>query len=643
MNQAKLHSLLAASDGTKSQKDQFNIRLYTNLGLIKDLFFSLYSEEVYLPHFKKLVHELSKLFSNRPDFLKEQDLIRANHLDWYKSQEIVGMQLYVDLFSKDLKGLHNRLDYFEELGINFLHLMPITTRPKRENDGGYAVNSHTEIDAAYGTKEDLELLTEELRSRKMYLMLDFVANHTSDEHEWARAGKNGNANYQNYYYSYTDRTTPDAFERSLPEVFPETSPGNFTYIPEMEKWVMTVFNSYQWDLNYRNPEVFLEMLKNLVALSNMGADVIRLDALAFLWKKMNTTSQNLSEAHVLVSLFRLCLQVVAPGSILLAEAIVAPEEIIKYFGEGNRTGNECEAAYNASLMALLWNSIATKKTALLYKSLFNMPMKPFPATWVNYIRCHDDIGLGLSDQFIQELGWNPTAHRQFLLDYYCQNLEWSPAKGLMFMYNPKTGDGRISGSAASLLGLEKAIENKDKELTKKAVDKIVMLHGIILSFGGIPMIYAGDEIGTLNDYSFLKENNKKEDNRWVNRPKRNWAITDQLQNKKSAPGIIFNRLRELIATRKETSAFLDSNNLVLHHSTSPHLFIFERPNEGNKGVLVIANFDERPHLLDSQLIKQLGYSKSDVAFDLVSDKRESLKKSHLSVGPYQLLWLKKMD
>ena len=643
MNQAELHNLLVTNQGTKSKEDQFNIRLYTNLGLIKELFFSLYPKDRYLPKFKKLLHELSKLHSKRPDFLKKQDLDRVRQLDWYKSQEIVGMQLYVDLFNKDLIGLKDKLDYFEELGVNFLHLMPITTRPKGESDGGYAVNSYTEIDSRYGTRKDLDTLTKELRSRKMYLMLDFVANHTSDEHAWANAAKEGSSKYQEYYYTYTNRTIPDAFEKSLPEVFPEKAPGNFTHIPEMEKWVMTVFNSYQWDLNYSNPEVFLKMLSNLVALSNMGADVIRLDALAFLWKKMNTTSQNLPEAHILITLFRLCLQVVAPGSILLAEAIVAPEEIVKYFGEGNRTGNECEIAYNASLMALLWNSIATKKSALLYKSLFNMPLKPMSATWINYIRCHDDIGLGISVQFIRELGWNPQAHREFLLDYYCQNLEWSPSKGLMFMYNPKTGDARISGSAASLLGLEKAIESKDRELMKKAIDKILMLHGIILSFGGIPMIYAGDEIGTLNDYTFLKDKNKKQDNRWVNRPKRDWESIDISNNIKGNAKPIFNSIKELIAIRKETPAFADSNNLVLHDSKNPHLFVFERPDEQNKGILIIANFDEKPHSVDALLLKQLKYTKSNLVFDLVSDKRKSLRKGHLMIAPHQLLWLKKPD
>lgn len=641
MNQAELHYLLVAGNGTKNEAEQFKVRLYSNLTLIRDSFFSLYPEEQYLQEFKRLVRLLFKLHENRPDFLKTQDIQRASDINWYKSERMVGMQLYVDLFNKDLKGLIEKLDYFEELGVNFLHLMPITTRPKGENDGGYAVNSYTEIDPKYGTKKDLEELTQQLRSRDMYLMLDFVANHTSDEHKWAMAAKSGHNKFQEYYYTFSDRGAPDAYEQCLQEVFPETAPGNFTFIPEMERWVMTVFNTYQWDLNYKNPEVFLEMLTNLVELSNMGADVIRFDALAFLWKKLNTNSQNLPEAHIVIGLFRMCLQVVAPGSILLAEAIVAPQEIIKYFGEGSRKGNECEMAYNASLMSLLWNSIATKKTKLLYKSLFNLPTKPKAATWINYIRCHDDIGLGISDPFIQELGWNPRTHRNFLLDYYCQNLDWSPAKGLLFMHNPKTGDGRISGSAASLLGLEKGIENNDAHLIKVSIDKIIMLHSIILSFGGVPMIYAGDELGTLNDYSFAERPEQKLDNRWVNRPIRDWNLASKRKDATSISGMIFNRLKELIDLRKRLAELADDNNLVFHFTGNEHLFVFERSISTEQGVLIITNFDETNQEVPIPLIKQLGYTKSNMVFDLVSDQRLSIRSGTLELAPYQFLWLKK--
>ncbi|NVN17226.1 alpha amylase [Muricauda sp. HICW] len=638
MNQAKLHRLL--SQKGKDSQELFNQRLATNLTLIQKQFFSLYPEEQHEKHFQKLLKLLPKLFAERPEALRKQDLERLQSGNWHQSEKLMGMQLYVEHFNKDLNGLRKKIPYFKKLGVNFLHLMPITTRPEGESDGGYAVNSYLEVDKKYGSKEDLLELTKAFRENGMYLMLDFVVNHTSNEFSWAKKAKKGDKKYQGYYYIYEDFTIPAEFEKTLPEVFPETSPGNFTYIPEMEKWVMTVFNGYQWDLNYTNPEVFLEMLTNLVKLTDMGVDVVRFDALAFLWKKIGTISQNLPEAHNLISLFRMCLQVVAPGSILLAEAIVAPTDIVKYFGEEEKRGNECEIAYNASLMALLWNSIATKKTQLLYKSLMHVPPKPQDCTWINYIRCHDDIGLGYENHLIEELGWNPEMHRKFLLDYYCQRLDWSPATGMLFMYNPKTGDGRITGSAASLLGLEKAIKTNNDDLMEASVRKIVMMHGITLAFGGIPLIYAGDEIGTLNDYSFQNDASKRGDSRWVNRPMQDWKVISRLKEKDSAQSKIFHALQKLIKIRKENSIFADKNNLELYHTGNDHIFSFER-TENQKGLLVICNFDENTRVIDSSWIKKLGYFSKGEPLDLVSEEKVSLNSALLEIMPYQMLWLMK--
>ena len=620
----------------------FELRLATNLTLIKDLFFSLYPEKHYTTTFEKLLKKLPELFKTRPENLRQQDITRLKKGNWYQSEKIVGTQLYVDHFSKDLNELSEKLPYFEDLGINFLHLMPLTTRPKGENDGGYAVNSYDKIDKKYGTQKDFEKLTKQLHQKNMYVMLDFVVNHTSNEYPWAKKAIAGNKKYQAYYYTYTGRKLPNEFEKNLPEIFPETAPGNYTFVPEMNKWVMTCFNTYQWDLNYTNPEVFIEMLANLIKLVNLGVDVVRFDALAFLWKKMGTISQNLPEAHRLTSLFRMCLQVVAPGTILLAEAIVAPTNIIKYFGEDSRTGNECEVAYNASLMALLWNSIATKETTLLHKSISNIPQKPKDGTWINYIRCHDDIGLGLDDRFIQEMGWNPNEHRKFLLKYYCQNLEWSPAKGMLFMYNQKTGDGRITGSAASLLGLEKGLEEDDKDLINEAVAKIIMLHGIILAFGGIPLIYAGDEIATLNDYSFLKDKNKKEDSRWVNRPYHNWHVVSNLESKKTPQSKVFFSLKKLIELRKQNPIFADANNLDLHYTNNNHVLVFER-KMGDDGVLVVCNFNTSPEVIDVGFIAKLGYLKNQEFKDLITAKKTKLNSGFLELNSYELLWLKKVD
>lgn len=642
MNQAALHRLLISEEGTKGAhtiEKLFKLRLATNLSLIKTLFFSLYPESSENQmYFHNLLNSMEHLFGLRPDELKKLDLERVEQGNWYQNERLVGMQLYADRFNKDINGLVDRLSYLENLGINFLHIMPITTRPSGESDGGYAVNNYHEIDAKFGTKDDFLALTTLARSKNILLMLDFVVNHTSDEFSWAKKAKAGEEKYQNYYYTYPDRTIPDEFEKTLPEIFPESAPGSFTHVPEMDKWVMTCFNNYQWDLNYTNPEVFIEMLGNLVKMANMGVDVVRFDALAFLWKKLGTISQNLPEAHELISLFRLCLQVIAPGVILLAEAIVAPRNIIKYFGEGILEGNECEVAYNASLMALIWNSIATKQTSLLYKSLMEIPKKPNDGTWINYIRCHDDIGLGYDDDFMRDMGWNPSAHRKFLLDYYCQGLEWSPARGLIFMYNPKNGDGRITGSAASLLGLEKALEEKDQVAIDLSIAKILMLHGIILSYGGIPMIYMGDELGTLNDYSFRTNAEHKNDSRWVNRPIQDWKVVDNLKSKKNHSFKIYDGLKKLIQLRKKLPLLADSNNLTLHPSSNSQVFVFERTTE-NESLWIISNFDEAPQFLEVGWLFSIGISFGRDPKDLITKKALLLDKGRLKLNPYQHMWV----
>lgn len=644
MNQAELHRLMTVKGQKKkdatSLSSLFDQRLATNLSLIKNQFFSLYQETEHKAHFYTLLDTLERLFNDRPAELQKQDIVRLNSGNWYQSEQMVGMQLYVDRFNQNINGLKEKLPYFEDLGINFLHLMPITTRPVGENDGGYAVNSYHEIDPKYGTKADFTKFTKKARENNIFLMLDFVVNHTSDEFIWAKKAKEGSLHYQNYYYTYSDRHIPDEFEKALPEIFPQSAPGNFTYNNEMEKWVMTCFNNYQWDLNYRNPEVFIEMLGNLMSLANLGVDVIRFDALAFLWKKLGTSSQNLPEAHTLISLFRMCLQVIAPGVILLAEAIVAPRNIIKYFGEDINEGNECEVAYNASLMALLWNSIATKKANLMVKSVTEIPNKPSDATWINYIRCHDDIGLGYDDDFVRAMGFDPTAHKQFILNYYCGKLEWSPAKGLMFMYNPKNGDGRITGSAASLLGLETALEQNNKNIIDYAITKILMMHGIILTFGGIPMIYAGDEIGTLNDYSYEQNEDHANDNRWVNRPMQNWDVIAKLNTEKESPStIIYNGLKNMIRLRKEHNVFADNNDIKIHGCPNEHVFAYERTHEGNS-VWVLSNFNEVTETLNVAWLLSIGIRTGKNSINLLTGKTFELINNELPLKPYEQLWIK---
>jgi amylosucrase len=535
----------------------------------------------------------------------------------------------------------SHVSYLQELGINMLHVMPILKCPREYSDGGYAVSDFRDVDARFGSLEDVWALSRELHRRQMLLTLDVVVNHTSDEHEWAQRARAGEQKYQDYYYIFDNRDVPDMFEETMPEIFPETAPGNFTYDQAMNKWVMTVFNRFQWDLNYSNPAVFTEMVDVILFWANQGADIVRLDAVAFLWKKIGTTCQNEREAHLILQLMKDCCQVTAPGVLFIAEAIVAPVEIAKYFGEDAVIAKECEIAYNATFMALLWDAVATKNARLLDQGIRNLPAKLDRATWLNYIRCHDDIGLGFDDEDIAAAGYDPRAHRNFLINYYTGQYADSPAKGQPFGRNDKTGDARISGSLASLVGLESAIESSDTDRIQQGIDIILLLHSMIMSFGGIPLLYYGDEVGTINDSSFLDDAAKANDSRWMHRPRIDWDKVALRKRHGSVEQRIFDGLQKMIAVRKSIPAFADFNNRELIETGNPHLFVFMRdlPMQGRGRVLVVGNFDSSPQALTLSDLGNRGHFEYSRLRDLYTGDIPRMFKNQLVIPPHKFYWL----
>jgi amylosucrase len=620
----------------------FYTRLGANFYSIHSLFAILYGKrDDFKLQMQKLVETMARQYIQRPDNLKQSDIARENDHNWFLSQEWVGMAQYADGYAQNLSELQQRIQYFLELGVNMVHLMPMMVCPRGASDGGYAVSDFRQIDKRFGSLEDLQQLAGEFKKYGILLTLDVVVNHTSDEHEWAQKARQGSLEHQDYYYIFSSREIPDMFEVTMPEVFPETSSGNFTWDQEMGKWVMTVFNDYQWDLNYSNPAVFTEMLDIILYWANQGADILRLDAVAFLWKKIGSICQNEREAHLLLQLFKDCCQVTAPGVLFIAEAIVAPVEIIKYFGEDAINAKECEIAYNASLMALLWDAVATKNARLLNQGIRSLPDKLERATWLNYVRCHDDIGLGYDDNDIRAVEYEPRAHRQFLVDYFTGKYGDSLSRGLPFGHNSKTGDTRISGSLASLVGLEAALESGSQSEIDDAVKTIVLLHGIIMSFGGIPLLYYGDEIGTLNDTSYLDDPAKANDSRWAHRPRISWQKAE-LRNK---PGTIehslFSSLKKMIAVRKELSAFADFNNRELLDVGNPHLFVFARFEHAqtSRRVLVVANFDKSPQHLNLEDLGRKAYFRNGAVRDLYSGEKPAMFKDDLVIPPCQFYWL----
>jgi amylosucrase len=636
INQAIQEEKLDISDAD----NLFYSRFLANAAAIFDLYMKLYEHHPKAePCFHELVQVIIKAHISRSPALKKRDFQKSESDHWFLSNEITGMSLYVDRFCGNLKNLATKLDYFENLGVNFLHLMPLFESPPNESDGGYAVSDFRKVDRRLGEMDDLVELQRSMQERGMYLMLDIVLNHTSHHHEWANKAKDGDSKYQDYYYFYNDRSLPDQYDQTMPDIFPESSPGNFTYITGCRKWVMTVFHNYQWDLNYNNPKVFVEMMDTIFFYANLGVDVLRIDAPAFIWKQLGTTCQNLPQAHTILRLVKQCVQVAAPGMALLGEAIVAPKDIMAYFGTDEFTARECDFAYNATHMALQWDMLATGDTKVMLAAQHEILKKPFGTSWITYTRCHDDIGLGYEDYMIKEAGYDPYEHRKFLKEYYAGYYPGSPAKGALFSSNPKTGDARISGSLASLCGLEKAYGDKDETAVEIAIRKILLMQAHSFFLGGVPMLFYGDESGYTNDYSFLNEPGKSYDNRWMHRPVIDWEKNKKIDNKDSVEGRIFSGTKKLIALRKKLSMVADYNNLTWMTPHNIHVASFVRYLEGDK-LFCVFNFSSSESFLTWYALKEQQPGTNEL-FDHWKEKKYIVGKDseYLIIEPYGFLLL----
>lgn len=584
----------------------FFTRFVANASAIHFLYSQLYgSHPQQAEIFERLVQTITRGYSNRSLTLRQSDADKEEKGNWFLSNEITGMSLYVDRFIGKLNKLPGKLDYFKELGVNFLHLMPVMQSPEGESDGGYAVADFREVDQRFGTMGDLEKLQAAMHKEKMYLMMDIVLNHTSRRHAWAEKARAGDRLYQEYFYMYDDRTIPDEFDKTMPEIFPESSPGNFTWIPECNKWVMTIFHHYQWDLNYSNPLVFLEMLDTILFYANLGIDILRIDAPAFIWKQLGTTCQNLPQAHGLLRLIRQCVQVAAPGMALLGEAIVAPKEIMKYFGSGLYLARECDFAYNATQMALQWDALATGDTRVMLAAQHEILQKPYGTSWITYTRCHDDIGLGYDDYMIRQAGFNPYDHRKYLQDYYAGVHPGSPARGALFSVNPKTQDARISGSLASLCGLEAAINNNDPEAIDTSIQKILMMQAQSFFIGGVPMLFYGDEAGYTNDYSYLDDAGKSYDNRWMHRPVIDWKKNKNIRVAGTIEQKVFSGTQRLIHIRKKLQVVSDLKNLTWLTPHNIHVAGYLRTLDEQK-LYCVFNYNSQTSFLTWAAFKQHG-------------------------------------
>lgn len=610
---------------------RFEERLTSHFDEFFEKLFELYGDRWdFFYHLMKICESAAAYTLKRKPALRKRDQSREAHPDWYQDEKTLGGLCYVDLYSGDLPRMKEQIPYFQELGLTYLHLMPLFRCPPGENDGGYAVSSYREVNPALGTNRDLQELIDALQEAGISVVLDFVFNHTADDHPWALKAQEGDPEYREHYFIFPDRTEPDQYDASLREIFPEVRRGNFTYREKEDFWVWTTFNNYQWDLNYHNPVTFRHMAEEMLSLANLGVDVLRLDALAFVWKEKGTPCENLKKAHTLIQAFNLVARLSAPSLTFKSEAIVHPEEVAKYIGL-----HESQLSYHPTMMALLWESLATRKVSLLRHSMQKRFALPRGCSWVNYVRCHDDIGWTFADEDAAELGINGYDHRRFLNSFYTGSFPGSFARGVPFQLNPETGDCRISGSCASLCGLEKALHEKNPRETDLAARRILLIHSVILSAGGVPLIYLNDEVGVLNDYTYRDDPGKADDSRWVHRPHRAAALYRDRQKSGTTAQKIFQGLTTMIRVRKEEPA-LGGQETDFLHPGSEHVLAYLR-HRGDHRLLILANFSENPQRIPFNFLRVNGPGYHFM--DLLSGKNLTPEKD-LSLGPYEIFWLK---
>ena len=542
---------------------------------------------------------LYRNYCERDPLLKEWDEARLHVPNWFRGNEMLGMLMYTNCFAGNLKGVASHIDYLKEIGVNYLHLMPLLESPEGRSDGGYAVSDFRKVQPQLGTMEDLAALSEQCHRKGMSVCLDFVMNHTSEDHEWAMKAKAGDKEAQDRYFFYDNWDIPNEYEKTVPQVFPQTAPGNFTWNPETGKVVMTTFYPYQWDLNYANPVVFNDMTENMLYLCNHGVDIIRLDAVPYIWKELGTTCRNLPEVHTLVRLMRLAAEAVCPGTLLLGEVVMEPSKVVPYFGTVEKP--ECHMLYNVTTMASTWHTVATRDVRLLRHQMETVCALPKQYTFLNYLRCHDDIGWGLDYEFLKQFGMEEVAHKKFLNDCLTGKLPGSEGRGELYNDDPRLGDARLVGMTASLCGIEAADYEKNEEKMKRALDYDVMLHAFLLTQSGIPVLYSGDEIGQLNDYTYHDNPLKNDDSRYLHRGDLNWEHVAMRNDPETRQGRLYARLKELLTLRSRYAVFESDASVSVLETWNDHILGIERIYGGDR-LIALFNFaaDEQTAWIDEE-------------------------------------------
>lgn len=588
------------------------------------LYMELYGNDAM---YAELCEQMHDYYLKRSTELKKRDIKKEKNPDWFKEKEMLGMMLYIDNFAGNLKGVEKKLAYLKECNVNCLHLMPFLDTPKGKSDGGYAVADFRKVRPDLGTMKDLSRLTEKCHENGMNVCMDFVMNHTSEEHEWAKRARAGEGEYMSRYFFYDNGDIPARYEETVPQVFPTTAPGNFTWLPEIGHYVLTTFYPYQWDLNYRNPRVFNEMMYNFLFLANQGMDIIRIDAVPYIWKELGTSCRNLKEVHTIVRMMRMIAEIVCPSVILLGEVVMEPEKVVPYFGTVEKP--ECHMLYNVTTMATTWNSIATRDIRLLKKQMDIVSRLPKQYTFLNYLRCHDDIGWGLDFDTMKQWGMEEPSHKRYLNDYFTGKIADSISRGELYNDDPVTQDARFCGTTASMCGIEAAGFEGNAEKMQTAIQEDLMLHAYMLTQSGIPMLYSGDELGQVNDYSYKDDAEKASDSRYLHRGAFLWELADKRKDLSTVQGQLFQMLNRLEQIRRQENVFSQEAEVYTYDVHNDSILGILREYKGER-FIALFNFSESEQ---TAWMQEEGIFRNLVNGEIVEVKDPVLK-------GYEFVWMK---
>lgn len=588
------------------------------------LYMELYGNDAM---YAELCEQMHDYYLKRSTELKKRDIKKEKNPDWFKEKEMLGMMLYIDNFAGNLKGVEKKLAYLKECNVNCLHLMPFLDTPKGKSDGGYAVADFRKVRPDLGTMKDLARLTEKCHENGMNVCMDFVMNHTSEEHEWAKRARAGEGEYMSRYFFYDNGDIPARYEETVPQVFPTTAPGNFTWLPEIGHYVLTTFYPYQWDLNYRNPRVFSEMMYNFLFLANQGMDIIRIDAVPYIWKELGTSCRNLKEVHTIVRMMRMIAEIVCPSVILLGEVVMEPEKVVPYFGTVEKP--ECHMLYNVTTMATTWNSIATRDIRLLKKQMDIVSRLPKQYTFLNYLRCHDDIGWGLDFDTMKQWGMEEPSHKRYLNDYFTGKIADSISRGELYNDDPVTQDARFCGTTASMCGIEAAGFEGNAEKMQTAIQEDLMLHAYMLTQSGIPMLYSGDELGQVNDYSYKDDAEKASDSRYLHRGAFLWELADKRKDLSTVQGQLFQMLNRLEQIRRQENVFSQEAEVYTYDVHNDSILGILREYKGER-FIALFNFSENEQ---TAWMQEEGIFRNLVNGEIVEVKDPVLK-------GYEFVWMK---